>query len=128
MGYISSVKHLYNHSNLPNEPNVPAAPEPFLAQFLKSPKGNKTVNKKLASCKSAVPMKSQTKWNVNIAPDESGTDADWRIAYTLTARCTKSTLLINFQYRLRHRILPLIFIFFYFFFLFQYNYTHYKQT
>ena len=105
-GLISAAKHLYKHSNLPNEPNVPAAPEPFLTQFLKSPKGNKAVYKKLASCKSAVPVKSQTKWIVNIAPDESGTDVDWRIAYTLAARCTKSTMLINFQYRLLHRILP----------------------
>ena len=32
--------------------------------------------------------------------------ADWKSAYCLAVKCTKSTKLINFQYRLLHRVLP----------------------
>ena len=81
-----------------------ATPDSFLNLFLKSAKGNKVANKKLVSLKISTPEKSQIKWNT-IASHE-GCSADWKAAYTLASRCTKSTILINFQYRLLHRILP----------------------
>ena len=71
----------------------------------KSAKGNKVVYKKLVSLKSSSPVKSQSKWNSNIASDE-GRSADWKTAYGVAAKCTKSTTLVNFQYRFLHRILP----------------------
>ena len=106
-GIISALKHLYNHTNRPNEPDDSATPEPFLELFLNSLKGNRVVYKKLASFKGTVPINSQTKWNNTISLElDNDTDADWRTAYILAPRCTKSTMLINFQYRLLHRILP----------------------
>ena len=49
------------------------------------------------------PSKSQLKWRIVLY---EGCTADWKSAYCLAAKCTKSTKLINFQYRLLHRILP----------------------
>ena len=106
-GIISALKHLYKHTNRPNEPDDLATPEPFLELFLNSLKGKRAVYKKLAYFKGTVPINSQTKWNNTISLElDNETDADWRTAYILAARCTKSTMLINFQYRLLHRILP----------------------
>ena len=52
-------------------------------------------------------INSQSKWNNTISLElDHETNMDWRTAYILAARCTKSTMLINFQYRLLHRILP----------------------
>ena len=73
--------------------------------FLKSTKRNRVAYKKLVSLKSSSPVKSQLKWNNSIASDE-GRTADWKTAYGLAVKCTKSTTLINFQYRFLHRILP----------------------
>ena len=72
--------------------------------FLKD-KANRVVYQKLLSFKSTVPFKSQGKWNDSIRSDER-CSADWTSAYCLAARCTKSTKLVNFQFRFLHRILP----------------------
>ena len=45
------------------------------------------------------------KWNDRIIFYKEGT-AYWKSAYCLAAKCTKSTKLINFQYRILHRVLP----------------------
>ena len=45
------------------------------------------------------------KWNDSIRSDER-CSADWTSAYCLAAGCTKSTKLVNFQFRFLHRILP----------------------
>ena len=66
---------------------------------------NRVAYGKLITAKSTSPIKSQLKWNDRIICCE-GCTADWKSAYCLAAKCTKSTKLINFQYRLLHRILP----------------------
>ena len=66
---------------------------------------NKVVYDKLITVKSTSPVKSQLKWKDSITFYE-GCTAAWKSAYCLAAKWTKSTKLINFQYRLLHRILP----------------------
>ena len=83
---------------------VSVRPDSFLNSFLKSTKGNKVAYKKLVSLKSNAPEKSQLKWNILFS--QEGCTVDWKTAHTLASRCTKSTTLINFQYRFLHRILP----------------------
>ena len=73
--------------------------------FSTSNKVNRVVYGKLITAKCTSPVKSQLKWNERIVLYE-GCTADWKSAYCLAAKCTKSTKLINFQYRLLHRILP----------------------
>ena len=104
-GLISSLRYLYNSNFSGNEPRDAVKPDSFLEAFSKSKKTNKFVYEKLISVKSTSPVKSQWKWNDSINSYE-GFTADWKSAYCLAARCTKSTKLINFQYRLLHRTLP----------------------
>ena len=103
-GLTSALRHFYKES-FPKEPSVSVTPDSFFKSFLKSAKGNKVAYKKLVSLKSSLPVKNQLKWSTSIASDE-GRTADWKTAYGLAVKCTKSTTLINFQSRFLHRILP----------------------
>ena len=51
------------------------------------------------------PEKSQIKWDRNCESDNCY-KPDWKNAYKLAFRCTKSTKLARFHYRFLHRILP----------------------
>ena len=107
-GLISALRHHYNTYNtnfLGKEPSSTDTPDTFSESFIKNEKANRVVYQKLLSSKSTVPLKSQEKWNDNIKSDERRS-ADWTSAYCLAARCTKSTKLVNFQFRFLHRILP----------------------
>ena len=44
------------------------------------------------------------KWNTIVS--QKGCKAEWKAAYTLASKGTKSSTPINFQYRFLHRILP----------------------
>ena len=104
-GLISALRHHYNTNFLVKEPSSTDTPDTFSETFIKNDKANRVVYQKLLSSKSTVPFKSQEKWNDNIKSDER-CFADWTSAYCLAARCTKSTKLVNFQFRFLHRILP----------------------
>ena len=79
--------------------------EDFYSSFIKRRKANRLVYKKLTSMKANNPEKSQIKWDAN-CESENCHKPDWRKAYKLAFRCTKSTKLSNFRYRFLHRILP----------------------
>ena len=108
-GLISALRHHYNTNFLSKEPSstdIPnTCPETFSETFFKNDKVNRVVYQKLLSSKSTVPFKSQEKWNDSIKSDQR-CSADWTSAYCLAAKCTKSTKLVNFQFRFLHRILP----------------------
>ena len=61
---------------------------------------------KLITAKSLNPRKSQLKWlqDCNYS-DEEGT-FNWELAYLMAQRCTKSTKLIEVQFKLLHRRIP----------------------
>ena len=104
-GLISALRYLYNSNFSGNESKDPVTSDSFLEAFSKSNKMNRVVYGKLITTKCTSPVKTQLKWNDRIVLNE-GCTADWKSAYCLAAKCTKSTKLINFQYRLLHRILP----------------------
>ena len=104
-GLISALRHHYNTNFFGKEPSNTDTPDTFSETFIKNDKANRVVYQKLLSFKSTVPFKSQGKWNDSIRSDER-CSADWTSAYCLAARCTKSTKLVNFQFRFLHRILP----------------------
>jgi hypothetical protein len=104
-GLISALRHHYNTNFLGKEPSSTDTPDTFSETFIKNDKANRVVYQKLLSFKSTVPFKSQEKWNDSIKSDEK-CSADWTSVYCLAARCTKSTKLVNFQFRFLHRILP----------------------
>ena len=103
-GLISALQHHYKTNFLSKEPSSTDIPntssETFSETFFKNDKVNRVVYQKLLSSKSTVPVKSQ-----EIKSDQR-CSADWTSAYCLAARCTKSTKLVNFQFRFLHRILP----------------------
>ena len=108
-GLISTLRHYYNTNFLGKKPSSTDTPDNFSETFIlwiANDKANRDVHQKLLSFKSTVPFKSQEKWNNSIKSDER-CSADWTSAYCLqAARCTKSTKLVNFQFRFLHRILP----------------------
>ena len=104
-GLISALRYLNNSNFSGNESKDPVTPDSFLEAFSKSNKVNRVVYGKLITAKCTSPVKSQLKWNERIVLYE-GCTADWKSAYCLAAKCTKSTKRINFQYRILHRILP----------------------
>ena len=96
-GLVSALKQVKN-SSITQNPTLSIPADSLLTLFLKNAKGTKVVYKKLVRKKTFTPARSQAKWNTTVA--------DWNAAYTLAFKCTKSTTLINFQYRFLHRILP----------------------
>jgi len=103
-GLISALRYLYNSIFFGNEPRDAVTSDSIPEAFFKSNKTSKVVYDKLISVKSTSPVKSQVKWKDSITFYEGCTD--WKSAYCLAAKYTKITKLINFQYRLLHRILP----------------------
>ena len=103
-GLIFALKDHYNKNFPKGLSTVSVKPDSFLNSFLKSSKGNKVAYKKLVSLKSNAPEKSQLKWDTLLS--QEGCTADWKTAYILASRSTKSTTFINFQYRFLHRSLP----------------------
>jgi len=104
-GLISALRHYYNTNFLGKQPSSTDTPDTFSETFIKNDKANRVVYQKLLSFKSTVSFESQEKWNDSIKSGER-CSADWTSAYCLAARCTKSTKLVNFQFRFLHRILP----------------------
>ena len=94
-GLVSALRYHYN-AHFPKETGDTITPDSFLHTILKSDKGNRLVYKKLLSTKSTSPVKSQLRWNNSFPSDENWTP-DWKAAYGLAAKCTKSTKLVNFQ-------------------------------
>ena len=63
------------------------------------------VYKKLVKSKGSTPINSQKKWLEDCDyPDNES--LNWTSAYLLTSQCTKSTKLIEFQFKSLHRRLP----------------------
>ena len=69
-------------------------------KITKCQSANKLVYTKLISTKCTYPTHNQQKW----LKDCHQTDDDnWRDAYQLASKCTKSTRILEFQYKLLHR-------------------------
>ena len=102
-GLVSALKQVKN-SSITQNPALSIPEYLLLTLFLKNAKGTKVVYKKLVRKKTSTPARSQAKWNTTVS--QEGYVADWNAKYTLAFKCTKSTTLINFQYRFVHRILP----------------------
>lgn len=98
-GIISAVKTLRkevdDHDNSQEY-------KPFCTKLLETKKVSSLVYKILTRIKGEVPKNSQMKWllDCNYSRNEN---LDWSSAYLLTSRCTRSTKLIEFQFKFLHR-------------------------
>ena len=98
-GLQSSLKSL-RESNI--DSHSTSASQNFLERFLKAKKANRIVYEKLITTKQKCPTLSQEKWLAD-CDLESHESIDWKSVYLSPFKCTKTTKLIIFQYKLLHR-------------------------
>ena len=79
--------------------------EPLSTNILQVQKSNYINIPKLINSKSLTPESSQKKWIENCCLLTNDT-INWAVAYILAKKCTKSTKLIEFQYKFLHRRIP----------------------
>ena len=96
-GIISAVKPLQQQI-----PRSQLKYDNFMNTFLKHQKPSRIVYKKLISNQAERPLLSQERWQKDIG-STAKVKIDWRKAYLLSAACTKSSKLIDFNFRFLHR-------------------------
>ena len=96
-GIISAVKPLQQQI-----PRSQLKYDNFMNTFLKHQKPSRIVYKKLISDQAERPLLSQERWQKDIG-STAKVKIDWRKDYLLSAACTKSSKLIDFNFRFLHR-------------------------
>ena len=96
-GIISAVKPLQQQI-----PRSQLKYDNFMNTFLKHQKPSRIVYKKLISDQAERPLLSQEMWQKDIG-STAKVKIDWRKAFLLSAACTKSSKLIDFNFRFLHR-------------------------
>ena len=97
-GIISAVKLLQQQIPTGSQSTY----ENLMNNFLKNQKSSRMVYKKLISDHGEQPLSSQERWQKDIG-SITNANVDCRKAYQLSAACTKSSKLIDFNFRFLHR-------------------------
>ena len=100
-GIVSAVKTLWRKQNQALTQNAEKK-ESLATVMLKSNKPNRLAYKILIEAKTKSPIPSQLKW-YNATQDSY--DFDWQKTYQIALKCTKSTKLIEFNFRFLHHTL-----------------------
>ena len=101
-GLISAVKSLRIDSNFQDLQKNNLEKEPLTTRILQVKKATTLIYKKLISNKSLTPESSQKKWLEDCGLPIND-NINWTAAYLLANTCTKSTKLIEFQFKFLHR-------------------------
>ena len=103
-GIISAVKGLGNSSIKKENDNnqLNQEYEPLSMKLLKAKKVSALVYKTLVRNKGEIPSNSQKKWLLDCGYP-CNQNLDWSSAYLSASRCTKSTKLIEFQFKFIHK-------------------------
>ena len=104
-GLISAVKSLQTDSNFQDLQCTNHEYEPLTTRILQSKKATPLIYKKLISNKSLTPESSQKKWLKDCGLPIND-NINWTASYLLAKKCTKSTKLIEFQFKILHRHVP----------------------
>ena len=104
-GLISAVKSLRSDSNFQDLHNANYEYEHLATKILQVKKATTLIYKKLISNKSLTPESSQKKWQEDCSL-QINDNINWTDAYLLAKKCTKSTKLIEFQFKFLHRRVP----------------------
>ena len=99
---ISAVKSLRSDSRYQDLHNANYEYEPLTTKILEVKKATTLIYKKLISNKSLTPESSQKKWQEDCSLPIND-NINWTDAYLLAKKCTKSTKLIEFQFKFLHR-------------------------
>ena len=99
-GLLSTLKSLWNtcKNNYINNCDY----ESFAAKLAKCQRANKLLYTKLISIKSTHPTHNQQKWLKDCHQNDVDS-INWRDAYQLASKYTKSTKILEFQYKFLHR-------------------------
>ena len=98
----STLRELSRNQKPPSIPLNCKEQESFTTAFLKSKKPSRPAYQKLVEAKCNHKISSQEKWT-KVFPEAR--DLIWHDAYMTAIKCTKSTKLIEFQYRFLHQTL-----------------------
>ena len=101
-GLISAVKSLRIDSNFQDLQNTKHEKEPLTTRIFQVKKATTLIYKKLISNQSLTPESSQKKWLEDCGLPIND-NINWTAAYLLAKKCTKSTKLIEFQFKFLHR-------------------------
>ena len=80
--------------------------ETLSEKIVKREKPGPLIYQKLIRAKSLTPRKSQLKWLQDCNYSDEEDTFKWELAYPMVQRCTKSTKLTEFQFKLLHRRIP----------------------
>ena len=101
-GMISTLLELWKNQKLHSIPPNCKEQESFTTAFLKSKKPSRLAYQKLVEAKCNHKISSQEKWS-KVFPEAR--DLIWHNTYMTAIKCTKSTKLIEFQFRFLHQTL-----------------------
>ena len=101
-GITSTLRELWKNKKPTSMPLNCKEQESFTTAFLKSKKSSRLAYQKLVDAKLNHKIPSQGKWS-KVFPE--ALDLTWYNAYMTAIKCTKSTKLIEFQFRFLHQTL-----------------------
>ena len=101
-GLISAVKSLRIESNFQDLQNTNHEKEPLTTRISQATKVTTLIYKELISSRVLIPESSQKKW-LEDCELPINDNINWSAAYLLAKKCTKSTKLIEFQFKFLHR-------------------------
>ena len=101
-GITSTLRELWKNQKPTSMPLNCKEQESFTTAFLKSKKSSRLAYQKLLDAKFNHKISSQEKWS-KVFPE--ALDLTWYNAYMTAIKCTKSTKLIEFQFRFLHQTL-----------------------
>ena len=101
-GMTSTLRELWKNQKPPSVPLNCKEQESFTTAFLKSKKPSRLAYQKLVEVNCKYKISSQEKWS-KVFPEAR--DLIWHNAYMTAFKCTKSTKLIEFQFRFLHQTL-----------------------
>ena len=101
-GMTSTLQELWKNQKPPNITLNCKEQESFTNAFLKSKKPSRLAYQKLVEAKCNHKISSQERWS-KVFPEAR--DLNWHNAYMNAIKCTKSTKLIEFQFRFLHQTL-----------------------
>ena len=104
-GLISAVKSLRTKSNFQDVQNTNYEHQPLSTKILQVQKATTLIYQKLINSKSLSPESSQKK-SIEDCCLPTNDNINWTATYILAKKCTKSTKLIEFQYKFLHRRIP----------------------
>ena len=104
-GLVSAVKSLRKTITSVDEIKN-QNPETLCDRIMKSQRPGPLIYKKFIKANSLTPTNSQNKWLQDCNYLEEENPFNWKLAYLLAPSCTKSTKLIEFQFKFLHRCIP----------------------